>query len=405
MTIRMNRVPRHMMSALILGVVGASGSVAATAAAQSSAADARWQPWRGCWQPVGAPAIAQTPLECVVPAAGNSAVDLVTVANGKEVARQHIDAAGTPQPVTVGGCRGSETAQWSGDNRRVYERSTLACAGGLQRVSTAVMAMSPQGDWLRIESLAAGGGTGMRVMRYRDAGVPSNLPPDIARAIAGSGESMNAARIAAGAAIGNAAIVEATKHVDASVVQALLVERRQKFSLDGKQLLALADAGVPAGVTDMMVAVSYPDKFVVASGTGDAALATSADFGRGSADYGSGAEYPAYSCGYDPYGTSCGYSPYGSRYGYGYGYAPGYGYGYGSYGYGSYRQPYAIFVRGSEPGAPDAVAVKGQGYTQGGRSTTGGAWPTHGSATPDIGASPSGGTTSGGSGRTAKRRP
>jgi len=43
----------------------------------------------------------------------------------------------------------------------------------------------------------------------------------------------------------------------------LVIERAEPFTLDAKRLIALADAGVPSGVIDLMVALSYPQAFAI----------------------------------------------------------------------------------------------------------------------------------------------
>jgi hypothetical protein len=157
-------------------------------------------------------------------------------------------------------------------------------------------------------------------------------------------------------------VIEASRAVAPAVVQAWLLERGQAFSLDAAELVRLADAGVPARVTDAMVAVSNPEVFAVARPEvqpRDRRLADDDDVvGRRIYVY----MDPSYS----PYGW--GYAPYGYGYGYGrYGYSPlgyggGYGYNSGLYGYPGYLPPVVIL----NPGEAQARghAVKGRGYTQ-----------------------------------------
>src|SRR5438034_1046976 len=107
-----------------------AGSV--TASAQSPArpgpGDARWTAWLGCWQRTTG---AAEPLTCVVPTARPSAVDVVTIANGATVFRERIDASGQSYPVDKEGCRGSETAVFAPNARRVYLHADLTCLGDL----------------------------------------------------------------------------------------------------------------------------------------------------------------------------------------------------------------------------------------------------------------------------------
>src|SRR5215471_14071294 len=96
---------------------------AASAFAQARPSDPRWQPWIGCWTSStrqGADPFRQV---CVVPAAGVSAVDIVTVSGGKIVARERVDASGAKRDTERDGCKGWERAEWSADGRRVFLES------------------------------------------------------------------------------------------------------------------------------------------------------------------------------------------------------------------------------------------------------------------------------------------
>jgi hypothetical protein len=58
-------------------------------------------------------------------------------------------------------------------------------------------------------------------------------------------------------------VKEASAKVSPRALEAALVETRASFNLSSKRLLELQAAGVPASVVDLMVALSYPDRFVV----------------------------------------------------------------------------------------------------------------------------------------------
>jgi hypothetical protein len=362
--------------------------------------DARWQPWIGCWKPAppqgeaisySAARNSDVPLVCVIPSNAPSApsgVDVVTVKDGKIVARDAISASGQSFASSKDGCNGVESASWSADGHRVYVRSDFTCPGGLKRSSSGIFAMSPDGEWVNVQGVDANGSKGVRTLRYADAGVPSALPEEIASAIRDHDMAVRTARAAAAAPLSTADVVEASHKVDSSVVEAWIVDRAQNFGVDAKQLVALADAGVPGNVTDAMVAVSYPKAFAV-NPTGGADGVSSIETARGTPsvelDRSSrrGATVmmvPEYSTFYSPFDFYYGYSPYGySPYGYApYGYAP---YGYSPYGYSPYSgyySPYAgyrglygglyappiIVLKGGAPPAPRGYVVKGRGYTQ-----------------------------------------
>jgi hypothetical protein len=177
-------------------------------------------------------------------------------------------------------------------------------------------------------------------------------------------------------------------------VEAWLLERGQRFALDAKTLVQLADAGVPARVTDAMVAVTNPQTFAVAH------VNPATQYNRPE-DEVTGRRIPVFLAPpmYDPYGW--GYS----RYGYGYGYGSPYGYGYNGYGYGGYYgypyygSPIIVLPGGNVPGGNGGRMVRGQGYQPGvGASNSGRtARPRNAPAPADSRSSGSWGSSSSGS--------
>jgi hypothetical protein len=431
----------------------------ATPAAAQSNGDTRWQAWLGCWQPTiaapqdpvqtmyGDPAanVAQEPVLsvdtkaphiCVLPAQGNSAVDVITVADDSIVSRHHVDASGAHAVVHDQGCDGWESAQWSIDNRRVYLHSELKCSGGVTRKSDGLLAMTSGGDWLDIQSVNTGYGTAVKVMRYRDVGLSAPYPAELASGLKqfqAERMAVGTARGMVGASVAPTDVVDASRIVSPQVVQAWLAARHQPFTMDASTLESLAKQGVPGSTTDVMVALSYPRQFALGSGgqpmqgryestymnRADSARIAAAYIGQrgvpgGAYDpfgWGYDGAYGAYgypSYGYDPYGY---YSPY-PYYGAGSPYNP-YGYGAG-YGYGWYYNSAPVVIVRDHPQSPHGRAVNGGGYTRGDRSTSSGtAHPrneTSGAskaASGRSGANDSGSSTSKGTstGRTAHKKP
>ncbi|HET9013525.1 MAG TPA: hypothetical protein VFN38_17000, partial [Gemmatimonadaceae bacterium] len=375
------------VAALVTLVGGPAGAQQATGS---------WQPWIGCWS--AGPAIggiapsAMAPLVCIAPTPDANVAEVTTISGDKVVSTQRIDAGGRELPVDTKGCTGTQRAQWSADGRRVYLRAVTTC-DGLERVTSGIMAISPTGEWLDVQGVGVAGEEGVRVAHYRDAGLPSAVPEPIAAALRARGAATPTARLTAGGTIGSAAVIEASRSAAPAVVEAWLLERGQHFAVDAKELVRLADAGVPPRVTDALVALSNPEHFAVArpddrSRNRRARMDDDDIAGRRIYVY----MDPIYS----PY--RWGYAPYG--YGYGYGYGP-YGYsplGYGGYGYGSGYSGYPgyvapIVIVNPQTPVQRGQMVKGRGYTPSdasGSTTT----PT---ATPRASSTSSGASSSGSS--------
>jgi hypothetical protein len=328
-------------------------TISSAATAQSAAHDSRWVPWIGCWLPSASqatPGVAS--LLCIAPAGANS-VELATIDSGRVLARDTIDASGTQRPTAADGCAGWRSAQWSADGRRVYVRSELNCSGGIKRVATGMLAFSSDDGWVDVHNVRAGKTNGTRSTRYLAAAPGYADVPTEFTAIMQAGGVTSVSRVLAGAAVELDDITEASKHVDAAVVETWIIERGQAFSIDGKTLANLASAGVPGSVTDVMIGVSYPERFVVGrepSPAGRSVVSQTSTYPSGYVySYGYDYRYP-----YDPYG----YGGY---------------YGYGNYGYGNYNRYYStyydspVIISGrsrEKEEVPHGKMVNGQGYTR-----------------------------------------
>ena len=409
------------MIAPLLRSVAALGLVV-MAASPVSAQDARvapkWLGWVGCWTSsvqdataIAAPAENGT-VVCITPSTGAAdAVVVTTIGDGKVVSTQRIDVSGAERPLDAKGCTGVQRASWSADERRIYLRSSSTC-DGLKSTTSGILSITSRGEWLDVRGASSYGSTDVRVARYRDAGIPASVPAEIASVLRARGDGVGAARLDAGAPIGPRAVIEAAHQADSTVVAAWLLEREQRFRLDARTLIQLADAGVSGTVTDAMVAVSNPGAFHLARvpAQGEAIDADSLPAPRRTAVRG----MPVDPWSWGSYGLDAyryGY-PYGYRYGYG-GYGSGYGYNNGYYG--GYAPPIIIVTPGTQV-TPVGQMVKGRGYTQPGGSSTGAtAHPRPSSSPSPTPSSSSSGTSSGGSsssgssggsseGRTAKPR-
>ena len=397
----------------------------------AQATDARWAAWIGCWAPVAGQGSAPRELGgsarvCVVPVQGASAVDIVSVASGKVVDRTRIDADGVPHTVSRDGCNGTETATFSAHGSRVYLNSTVACSGGVTQRGKGVMSFTQHYEWMDVRGMASTSASGIAVARYAATDDTTGIPAEVRNAVPARSAATNNALLAASAPMTLADIADVALTSDSGVTATWLMERTQgvKLSVNGQQLEALADQGVPPSVIDVVVALAHPQVFALNPGSREA------EFRAGGQQVTSGVNramgistYPTL-YGY-PYGFAYGWSPY-SMYGYYnpyyYSAYPGYGYGYPGLGYG-YYSPYVGYYAGSQPiivvtrgsddtPRPHGRVVKGEGYV-GPQSSGSSSTSSSGSSGSTSGASGSssgsaGGSTSssgGSTGRTAVRKP
>lgn len=426
------------LSALALG---AFLSASVLQAQTAGATDPRFQPWLGCWRSTmsAAPDQGVVPTRaCVLPSLTvPGSVDITLFATDSLLSRIAIPRPGTTRERTLDECRGTETSQWLASESRLMLRANLTCARGTPRTETALMTITPAGEWMHLQHMDAGTNSATSVARFRfDA-----EGTDRDGRMLGDIVSTPTLRLAAGGRVSGEEVLDVAKHVPVRLTEAWLTEMHQPFDLDGKQLIRLADAGMPERVVDLMVALSNPRAFAVggrsASGEfvsaqaradytpqsivstrGSSACRFADDFCYGALGYGAWGMGWAYGRGIDPWGF-----PY-PRYGYGFGNM--YGYGFGSPYYGNYygNNPVIIVTNpggggsggNGYSGTTRGRAVNGQGYTRGSTSApmttrtstqsapwsggSGGSTSTGGGSS----AGSSGGSSGGGEARTAKPR-
>lgn len=404
---RLNSVVRGIgITALALAIAAPSAS------AQTAKVDGRWHAWLGCWTPantlIRVLGNSAASVVCVVPSSTPSAVDVMTVTGGKIVDRNHVDTDGRPHAISKEGCTGSQTATWSPSSRRVYMKSDFTCNGGPTTHLNAMYAMAGSDEWIDVQGLKVEKKSGVHALRYREAVYDGTLPDEIKQKLQDQPFARSAAMLAATQPISLSDVEEASHAVDAAVVSTWLIETDKVSAekpdrLNAKQLVQLADNGVPGSVIDVMVGLSYPDVFAINPMNSEVALQNSdsvAYAGSGyRGRYASSALNPIigfdrlgnpiyesesslmYGCTpflYGPY--DMGWNPSCARYGYGYssyGYGGGLGlydgYGwpfYGGYpGYGGYYGGGPVVVP-VNPGTPGGTThgrvINGKGYRQGG---------------------------------------
>ena len=366
-----------------LGILVGAWSIMVVPMVAAQEIDSRWAPWIGCWRAVDETVAA--PVLCVVPLAGEEAVEMLTMLDDQAVSRESIFTDGQQHDVSRDGCQGWERSEFSDDSRRIYIRSELTCGASTRRSSTGVISMVSPFEWLDVRAADVGGQTVPWAVRYRLASRADFEAAGQGDLVGTLGSEVRMARMAASIPIVPDDVIEATGKVSAETVQLWVVERGEAFALDATALIEMADSGVPPNVIDVVVAVSYPEKFLVNEGGSSERRPEEAGPGRRRSGLGynrslSPFEDPFYDP-YAPYGYRSRYGPhlwYGpgfyGRYGYGYGsygYGGGIGYPYGyrgrigyGYGYRGYGSPIIVVGRRGRDSDPKAGrVVRGGGYT------------------------------------------
>ena len=244
----------RVLTALVLLLMGAGSALNA---AQAPTVQDGWLAWQGCWRSAQD---AKGTMACIVP--DGDGARLVTVVDGNVRGETRIIADGQARPVSEEGCKGTEQARWSQDQRRLFISAQMTCGEKITRNVTGIMAMKWTTEFVSVQGVRYGEQVVARTQQYRavnDADAPKAIVGDLAA----NRLARESARYAASEQIDLADVTEAVQSVHADVVSDWLAASGQQFALTGKQLLTLAAAGVPTSVIDVMVAVSNPEHFAV----------------------------------------------------------------------------------------------------------------------------------------------
>ena len=384
------------VAGLAIVLATADGAAAQTAPSAASKMDARFSSWLGCWRReddlTGTGA-----RMCITP--DQTGVRLQTVIGTQRGTDELVIPDGVERPIVDAGCKGTERAEWSNDGQRVFRTTEVRCDNEAARTIKSVSFLLPGRAWVNVQHVSGNGMTAaVRAQRYRRA-VNQNLA-DGSKAV-----QPTAPVSSSDTAWSIEDVIEASTKLPEDALQAALTDLRQKFNINSKTLVALDDAGVSDRVIDLMVALAFPQRFVVErAGGGGAPIGVSTGMGwydpfmspLMAGAYGNC--YMDRYYGYRSYYSMCGsyYSPYGGYYPYHY---QDYYYNNGGW----------VTVDPNPTPTPSGVgrAVNGRGYTQirerspepsPGRTSNGGNGTAAGWSGNSGGAATSGGYSSGSSG-------
>jgi hypothetical protein len=317
--------------------------------------DPRWAPYIGCWQlrmentndgiaDLVAAAMRQAPpnqkagdvMICITPSEQPLAVMQQTVLDGESVLDELVSTDGVGRSAEEASCRSTRRAEWSASGRQLFSRGTISCEGQPERQITGLSMIVPGPTWVDVQMSEVRGQRSVRVRRY-------GLSREQIRS--GGARALNPQSPAPLSRWTLDEVKDASRKTAPEVLQAALVEAGTKFPLSGRTLVDLKKAGVADTVVDVMVALTFPEKFVIERPT------YTASYGGG----GGGGGYDPWSLASE-YGWLSVYAPFGYQY-YGY-YDPRYGPGYG-------WVPVAPPIGGGEvePESNGRV-INGAGYTR-----------------------------------------
>lgn len=353
------------LAALVGGFLFLFLAAPGSAVAQQADVGSGLLPWLGCWSQVADGPEASASMLCIRPAEEGTGVELLSVEDGQVVGSRSLRVDGARHSSARDGCDGWERGEVSAEGGRVYLHSEHTCEGGVRRVAHGLLSMVSPYEWIDVRSVEVGGAPRTWTSRYRLASRAEVEEAGLDELRMDDNMTVETARMSAARAPDVEAVIEASERLPAEAVRAWIAEQGDPLHVDARRLERMADAGVPDEVVDVVVAVSFPDRFAV---NREGSVEEQAPAGAARDRY----RRPARSRGwygprtrigyhrslylYDPFYSPWAYRGFGSSWGY-----TGWGYGY---------RPTVVYVTPRADERPSGRIVNGRGYTRGGSGGT-----------------------------------
>ena len=362
-----------MKNILLALLLTSSSAFAQQPAAQATTpkvdVDSRFNAWLGCWR-LNDDLSGTGARLCVTPE--KNGVRLQTIAGTQRGIDELVVPDGATHAIVDSDCKGTELAEFSKDGARLFRTTEVTCGTEAPRTIKAVMFMTAGPALINVQHVSgSAANTSVRVQRYRRS-ANQNLA-DGTKAPQPNAQS-GRLTTAESTTWSIDDVIEANGKLPVEALQAALTEVNHRFDMNKKTLVALDDAGVGDAVIDLMVALTYPERFVVQR-AGGSTTPTGVLTGGGWFDPFMSPMmatsmldcYSPYGYGYRSYYSMCGAGLYGAYDIFGYSnfrFGNPYGYGYPYYGWVDVGAiPGGI---GNVPQEPQAHGrlVNGRGYTQ-----------------------------------------
>jgi uncharacterized membrane protein YgcG len=346
-------------SFLVAIVLVASGTQAPASSLAGATLDQRWQPWLGCWV-AEEDTTDRGSRTCVVPGI-DGGVSIVTLVGVQTVATEARIGDDREREVTMDDCHGTERVRWAARDGQMFRTATVTCGSEAPRTvaGTAFMVSGP--IWADVLAVKQNDTTSVHVRRYRRASNQRLADGELSVQPARGVYALDTPPWRVEDVMAMSAVLPP------DAVQAALGQGPTAFALNKRSLVALSEANVEERVIDLMVALTYPARFVIKPASGGGGFGDSMVASGGYDPFFAPILGPAslYGC-YSPYAWAAsrymdycgGWNPY----------LMGYGLGFYNGFYGPYNSQWVItdVGRGATPVTPpqgDGRVVNGRGYT------------------------------------------
>ncbi len=229
--------------------------------------DVRWLPLIGSWRLTSNTInTMQTPLKeeyllTIHPGDDGNSVTIESTRNQAPMFEERIEADGLRHPLDKDGCTGWYSYTWSDNGTRLLFNGESSCADNLSQKISGISLIDTIGDYVDIKLLKSGNEKAVTIRRYLKTDIDIGAPAPLILSKAFKG------RIAVGKKFSIDEVIELSNKLEPELLETALVEMNNSFPINSKQLIRLSNANVPSQVVDLMVALSFPEKFTVEKST------------------------------------------------------------------------------------------------------------------------------------------
>jgi hypothetical protein len=225
--------------------------------------DTRLLPWVGSWRLVSNKVnsseseLVEEFLLTIGPDSNENSITMKGYRDETPLVEEVIIVDGLRHQLTDDKCTGWYQYSWSENGKRLLLNSESTCPGDPLRIISGMSIIDENGDWLDIQLLRNGKQKAINIRKYHNVDNESVTLSVI------NINRISSSRSAAGENFSINEIIELSSKVDSAVLEAALLEMGKPFAINSKKLIHMEDSKVPSRVIDLMVALSFPEKFIV----------------------------------------------------------------------------------------------------------------------------------------------
>jgi len=250
-------------SSLLVGTFLATVSLVlvftAPTLAQTNSSDSPLLPWTGVWALTDSGSATSDPAQRstveIGPTSDSKGLEITRHSPNQPDVSEVLIPDGARRSISTQNCTGWQSATWIAEAGLILQSSEVSCKDTGSFATSSVKMMVDPDQMAEILSVKAVGQHRVAVRRLtfeHNLASAADLPP------AWIGTS---ARTALSAPWSLGTIIQLSKSIDTQLLEAAMIEKKLRPSLNSQSLRLLKAANTPKEIIDLTVALAYPDQF------------------------------------------------------------------------------------------------------------------------------------------------